>query len=408
VKPDAIPAAVERIARRTPVTSGLSAKQWQDVPLALRDRATFSAKVESSRFLQSAQDRLLTSIRDARKAIIRPDGQADTVLMDKGRFISEMRRIALDEGLGPTGPRDMEDIRSSSRLGLIFDMAEKQAYGYAQRKVGLDPDVLDAFPAQRLVRIRQSKAPRDWDARWQEAGDQVGWEGALQTDMVALKTSPIWEALSIFGVPWPPFDYGSGMGLRDARRSEAEALGLLDPGERITGDEAEERFNAELEASVKGWRPDQIATLRGAFGDQVQERGGRLVWQGNLIQDLRKEAIADRGYKANVSLGVASPRAINMAAKHDIDLSGTEVRLHADTIRRAWNKHGIGSGDRNPIDETDVEMLPHVWRDPDEVTRGSDGALIFKKNLSGRLVMVEAETSEKNNLAKVKTMYRAS
>lgn len=35
---------------------------------------------------------------------------------------------------------------------------------------GQAPDMLDAYPAQELVRVRQAKAPLDWDIRWAVAG----------------------------------------------------------------------------------------------------------------------------------------------------------------------------------------------------------------------------------------------
>jgi hypothetical protein len=276
--PDAIPEAVERIARRSPTPSALSAIQWADVPLALRDRAFMSAKVESARMVQSMQDRLLAGLREARVEIRRTDGGTAQALMTRDRFVSEMRRVAIEEGLGPTGPRAIEDIRQAPRLGLIYDMAEKSAYGYAQRKVGLDPDVLNEFPAQRLVRVSPRREPRDWPSRWKQAGASVGWQGALPGDMVALKTSPIWVELSRFGSPLPPFDFGSGMGLRDVDRDEAEALGLVDPGEQLDGAKAEADFNADLEASVRGLDPDKLAWLRDAFGDQVRIEGGRAQW----------------------------------------------------------------------------------------------------------------------------------
>jgi hypothetical protein len=292
----AIPEAVDKIGRKTAVPAALSAKKWSEMPIALRERAFFSAKVTEKRALQEMQDRILVSLRDARKAITRPDGQADTVLMTKDRFISEMREIVTDMGLGPTGPQTIEDIRSAPRLGLIFDMAEQSAYGYAQRKIGLDEDVLNIFPAQRLVRIQSREVPRGykrrggglvadpdnaWPERWRRAGESVGWEGALPgEDMVALKTSPIWTALNAFGTPWPPFDFNSGMGLKDVRRDEAEALGLVDQGRRITGQAADERFNRDLEASVSGLDERKIADIRETFGDLVEVDGDRVRWVG--------------------------------------------------------------------------------------------------------------------------------
>jgi len=77
----------------------------------------------------------------------------------------------------------------------------QDAHGFAARKADMDPNLLDAYPAYRLIRVESRRIPRDWYERWGEAGAAVGWEGASKTDLVALKTSPIWAALSRFGRP---------------------------------------------------------------------------------------------------------------------------------------------------------------------------------------------------------------
>ena len=423
IKASAIPAVVEKIAARTPVTSGMNTRNWSDVPLGLRERALFSAKVESARLLSEMKAKLHGAVDGG--FVDQPDGQGGTVrvLMDKDRFISDMRKTALELGLGPTGPRRVEDITTDTRLGLIYDQNVKAAYGYADRKVGLDPDLIDEFPAQRLVRIESRGIERGmklrrgvlvpdpengWPARWARAGEAVGWKGALQDQAIALKTSPIWAALSAFSTPWPPFDFGSGMGVEDVDRAEAERLGLGDKGQSLEGDarKAEDGFNAHLEASVKSLGAEDLAYLRDAFGDQVQEVKGRAVWQGNLIQDLTETAMSNPSYKSHVSLGTATPRAIELSEKHGVSLEKTEVRLHADTIRHAWKRHGPQSRDKTPITKTDIEMLPHVWRNPDEITRGEGNTLLFKKQLAGRVVMVETEVSEKKKLSNVNTIRR--
>lgn len=297
VKADAIPAVVEKIAARSVVTSGMNTKNWADVPLGLRERALFSAKVESARLLSEMKAKLHGAVDGG--FVSQPDGQGGTVrvLMDKGRFISDMRKTALDLGLGPTGPRRVEDITTDTRLGLIYDQNVQAAYGYADRKVGLDADLIDEFPAQRLVRIESRGIERGmklrrgvlvpdpengWPARWSRAGEAVGWKGALQDQPIALKTSPIWTALSAFGTPWPPFDFGSGMGVEDVDRAEAESLGLVDNGQSLGADArlAEDSFNAHLEASVSSVGEDEVAYLLEAFGDQVAFSGGRLAWAG--------------------------------------------------------------------------------------------------------------------------------
>lgn len=49
--------------------------------------------------------------------------------------------------------------------------------------------------------------------------------------MIALKNDPIWEEISEFGLPYAPFDYNSGMDVKDVDYDEAVELGLIDEGE---------------------------------------------------------------------------------------------------------------------------------------------------------------------------------
>ncbi len=55
--------------------------------------------------------------------------------------------------------------------------------------------------------------------------------------MIARRDSPIWLALGELdgglGNPYPPFAFGSGMGVRDIAYSMAVQLQLVKPGEQI-------------------------------------------------------------------------------------------------------------------------------------------------------------------------------
>ena len=112
----------------------------------------------------------------------------------------------------PTGS-GIKDHTTQKRLDLILQQNVRAARGYARRREGMDPDTLDLWPAQELVRVYGRKVPRDWKARFVESGGNL-----VSGRMIALKTSPVWMSLSRFGVPWPPFDFGSGMGVRDISR----------------------------------------------------------------------------------------------------------------------------------------------------------------------------------------------
>jgi hypothetical protein len=272
-----LPEAVAKLDRKTPLGSKLSSWEWSKVPLEIRERSQFSAKVESARFLQEAQDRLHAGLSLARQKV--ENGEA---LMDRSVFISEMRQIAEEEGINTTGAAGqgtVRDIRSAKRLGLIWDMQTNQAQEFSRWKMDQDPDVLNAYPAQRFVRIEDRLHPReDWPNRWDAAAGAVDFEGVAQNtrEMVALKTSPIWAELSVFGTPWPPFDFGSGMGLEDVSRAEAVDFGLVDPNEDLVP--IEEDFNASLEAGISDLSSVFLDWLKSAFGNQVEIDKGKIYF----------------------------------------------------------------------------------------------------------------------------------
>lgn len=268
--------AVERLSGKTVAGSRLRSAEWAQMPLALRERALFSAGVEDLRILDAMRSKLTAAAQQLREG---------GTLQNKARFVADLRQML---GAAPGDSGDLTDLTSRRRLELIWEFQQQDAHGFAARAADLDPDLLDAFPAQRLIRVEARRVPREWFARWGTAGAVVGWQGASRTAMVALKTSPIWTRLSRFGRPWPPFDYGSGMGLEDVDRDEAEALGLLPKGEppaermqRLRGEAAQARqeWNDGLQASVKGISAEMRESLELAFGDQVSiDATGRAAW----------------------------------------------------------------------------------------------------------------------------------
>jgi hypothetical protein len=379
--------AVAKLDARTPIGAALRSDQWADVPLALRERAQFSANVESVRLLSAIQEKLRTRLTLAREQVA--NGEA---FVDRSSFIADIRGIAKAEGVRTTdgaGAGTVRDIRSSARLGLIFDQQTRQAAGFADWKSGQDADVLDAFPAQELVRVEERQVPRAWPSRWLAAGGRF-----FRGRMIAMKSDPVWEKISRFGTPWPPFDFGSGMGVRDVDRAEAEALGLLTAAEGVAL--VERRFNDGLEASVSGWRPDEVSTLKGAFGDQVVERDGRLRWQGNLIGDLAR-GIREAGLDSfnasawkgrSINFGVATPQAVQEAAKVGRrDGTSFELAGHRMILDPLHVHHILA--DHPEMTVADLETIPHVWRAPDTIQRGgNDRSLLMFKRLLNRTVLV--------------------
>jgi hypothetical protein len=246
------PEAVQRLDRKTPVGALLRSAQWAEVPLAIREKAFFSATIHQLHILQDMQDKL-------REATTLGDGTDP--FMDRGRFVKEMKETMAAGGLD-TGERGLTNPASTRRLRLIYDFQMEDAAEYGRHKVGQSPELLDAFPAQELVRIESRKDRRDWRARWQDAGGQT--HGGR---MIARKNDPVWRAISRFGRPWPPFDFGSGMGVADVERDEAERLGVIQSGEQP---EPEDKpFNEDVKQSVRGLSQDKVDLLERLFSGAI-------------------------------------------------------------------------------------------------------------------------------------------
>lgn len=272
--------AVGAIDARTPLGSTLRSAEWERVPLALRQRAQFSAGVESARVLQAIQDRLSAQINLQRENLA--NGKQAT--FDRSAFIDAIRQIARDEGLTPAKEElrgGLQDITSIPRLGLIYDMQNAMAAGYTRHKLDTSEGAMALYPAYRLGEstAREPRPQIWWEQRWSEAGGAVNWEGAGRTEFVALVNSPIWAALSRFGTPWAPFDWGSTRELESVSREEAIALGLISEAWRPVEDAiGGEDFNQNLEASTTNLSPALRNELSNFFGNAIRFVGDVVQW----------------------------------------------------------------------------------------------------------------------------------
>lgn len=290
--------AVAHLSARTPIGSILRTAEWSQMPLALRQASQFSAGVESVRVMQAIQSRLMDAITLARNPV-RADGSSPgTFRMNRQKFIADLREITRDFGLTPEDDKDIgtvRDITSEARLDLIYRTQTGQAHGHAFWKRGQDADVLNAWPAQELIRVRDSRVKRDWTSRWSNAG------GAFPVGrMVALKTDPVWTAISTFGTPWPPFDFNSGMGVREIDREEAIALGLLNEGQSL--EPVDEDFTKDMEASARGLNQDFRGALKNFFGDQVEIDGDTIKWKGGVTDESTARDIDESRTELNQTL----------------------------------------------------------------------------------------------------------
>lgn len=337
----------ELILRKALVGSGLDSSQWNQIQAGFRNRAFFSSRVAEVNILAAMRERV------AKYA----EGETD---LSKIRMMirDDLRRANYTPE--PGQENTIHDLFSQARLDVIVKTNVAQARGYMQYIEGTSPGAFAAFPAQEFTRIRHSRSPRkDWPQRWAKAGGKT-----YGGKMVALKDDPVWERLSVFGNPFPPFDWGSGMGVLDVDRKTAIQLGLISD-EELRGKTAALRekpvpdLNANLQATVPvpNLRRDSLCgqVLIKNFGDQVAIENSVVSWQGNLIQDV----IAGRRKKAQLGVGY----------------NGRPLPLSHNFFREHLSKH-FGDNETNPqsipLTTGDYELLPAVWRKPDRVTKSRD------------------------------------
>lgn len=221
--------AMESRAVRQLLPTDLRTRLLAEIPAELRERAVFSAGVTNVEFLQTFSD-LVDEMLDGKG-----DRATARAKMKELLGTLEYRPVAGEEG-------SLTDLSSDRRLNLILDTNLQQAQGYGHWAQGQDESVLDLWPAQELIRVRDSEVPRDWAARWADAGGEF-----FGGRMIALKNDPIWTRISRFGVPYAPFDFNSGMDVQDIDRLQAVELGLLGLDTHVAPQSRD--FNTDLKAT---------------------------------------------------------------------------------------------------------------------------------------------------------------
>ena len=222
-----MPTAAEEILRKAIMPTALSSREIRETigAGALR-RSLFSARTTETDYLERLRA-LLAGFAEGRS--------------NRADFIKAAQDALGAMGYDPEGEgadlNSMRDRGSEARLGLILRTQVGQARSVARRAASAaSPDFEFDFPGWELRRAGDRRAPRDWAARWHAAGEAVGWDGAAKGALVALKGSPIWDALGrgeggyadALGNPYPPFAFNSAMEWFDADRATCARLGLVD------------------------------------------------------------------------------------------------------------------------------------------------------------------------------------
>lgn len=325
---------------RVPLPTGASSADLARLPSEFRRQALFSARL----------NRLepVAEIGASLKGIL--DGG-----MSDSEARTNIRAVLAATGYRPPEGREggLLDHTSRTRLDLILTQNVRAARGYGKWAADMDPDLLDVWPAQELVRVMARKAPRgDWKQRWQEAGGTL-----VEGRMVALKTSPVWASLSRFGQPFPPYDYGSGMGVRDVRRDEAERLGIIGPDDTLTPEPIPfPDMAAARMPDLAGMEALQASILK-VFGEGASFAGGALRLAAPSTVRGAVGTPATLGLSDPAARAVAAPPASipRAEAERMVDSGQAATRDPLGRVVRFTRKAVAHWSDKTPKEAADVE-----------------------------------------------------
>lgn len=340
-----MPLASEYLDRQELAPTGWSSAEWACVDAQVRERAFFMAGVQQAHILQEFR-RMAAGVA-------------------AGEISPSEARIALREYLKATGyqPEEgkegtLQDLSSRRRIELVLDTNVRQARGWAQHvQYQRDPNV----GGQELFRRFRRSVPRNWELRWAEAAEAVGWEGVARgVPFVATLDSPIWRRLSRFDLPYPPFDFNSGMATRPVSVERCRELGLT-PSETPPLPS----LNEETSAGVAGMDADLVRSLESVMGGLVQRVGDRLqmadvngtrpytapqlaaVWAAPLpkgVPNLQAEAMAAWRQDPKALLPGGNKRHLLPALR----MLAARLRPEAPEELREWlREHGANDEVRN-------------------------------------------------------------
>ena len=342
------------------------------------------------RFLQTCRDKIAEMLGNAKSENGAITSRAQVV----SAIMQEARRSGIAEGT-----ERITDPGSMARANVIIDTNAGMAAGYASAIEANSYGARLAFPAQELVRIEEREVPRDWRRIWTQHGGRL-FDGR----MIALKEDPIWAAISRFGMPYPPFDFNSGMGVDDISFDEAVSLGVITDSYQPQKDSPLKDFNRSLEADCAFKNDASFRVLKRQFGDQIREANGKIVWRHDII----KEAFAKNRH-FEIELGEPSKRLKAMLPNEGIAkaLGDKTFTVDGKWLRRKRDR-GVNHYDhfepnendpRNvPLTVDDLALIPSIWREPD----------MLKKARPRRRLSVRCSTGQRASIGFSLTSKRMS
>lgn len=268
--------ALKRVVALSPAIGSRDVQKF--IPAQIRERAFFSARTPYAQYLGMVKSGIERIVQpDVR---LTPEGLVPTrsgESISPAQLRAQMKRQLAALGYEPDPEKrgGLQDLSSDRRVNLIIDTQLKMSRGYGSWFEAQDRTVLDVWPADELYRAIVRQNERDWQARWNEARSGLGGRtsATLATwrngPFVALKNDPIWRAISAFDNPYPPFDYMSGMRVRDVGRRRAIELKVLDEAQQV--EPRRDTFADERAGAVPESLPGPLAAaLREVFAAGLQ------------------------------------------------------------------------------------------------------------------------------------------
>ena len=210
----------ERVVGQLPLfPSSRTSAEWSMVSAAVRNNAFFSACIEDERLL-SALQKLVDKATE--------NGWSVGGFIDEA--LQELDRIALDPETrkNETFREDFEALYNSERLRLIYLTQMQLTHGYSLFCESFDPYELNAYPAWKFHRQPGAKEQYKRHDHVQHQG-----EIRLKTDIEYWLARNRFE-IGGFGNPYGPWGFNSWMRELPVERDQAEKLGLLSPGEKLS------------------------------------------------------------------------------------------------------------------------------------------------------------------------------
>lgn len=241
--------ALDQLRRRRIALTNLGSAELGRLDQSILRAAFFSARTVERDLLARYKARIETLLapqqvrRPDRVTPDNPDGLV-TEGITPAELRTQIKELLAEMGYQPDPAErgTIKDLSSDARIDLVVRTNAEMAANHGYWQQGQDPDNLIAFPAQELYRAEDRKDKRGWVQRWRAAGGKVFpgrapglplEKGFSEGRLIALKDSPVWAGISAFGNPYPPFDFNSGVDVRDIGYREAVELGVLAPGQRV-------------------------------------------------------------------------------------------------------------------------------------------------------------------------------